>query len=430
MFSLSLRSGGGPGRRCRIIATVAAVTVVLALSSVGLLLVLASRSFAPLAIEAQALYPLSPVLIVADLALTALFIIIGWRLRSMIIAAAAALNLALTVLLGAWTGFSESDPAMLIDNLALIMALITSLVGSVIAIYSFRYMREDPRQPRFFAVTLLFLGGMNAAVFSNDLLWLFLFWDVTTLCSFLLIAHDGTMEARDAARRALAITLGGATAFIIGAVLALEQYGTLSISDFPVAGLGGLALLPLSLLAIAAFTKSAQLPFQSWLLRAMVAPTSYRRCSTAPRWSTSGSTFCLGYRRASSMRQPLAGRLDQRGHLLASNILAMTQRNAKRVLAWSTIGNLGLVAMCVGISTSLAIAARVILLLYHSISKALLFCPWARPRKALEARTSKPWRACGPRCRSYPRPFSSASSPSSCRRSGCSPPSGSSAPRR
>jgi len=174
--------------------TVAAVTVVLALSSVGLLLVLASRSFAPLAIEAQALYPLSPVLIVADLALTALFIIIGWRLRSMIIAAAAALNLALTVLLGAWTGFSESDPAMLIDNLALIMALITSLVGSVIAIYSFRYMREDPRQPRFFAVTLLFLGGMNAAVFSNDLLWLFLFWDVTTLCSFLLIAHDGTME--------------------------------------------------------------------------------------------------------------------------------------------------------------------------------------------------------------------------------------------
>ncbi len=188
--------------------TVAAVTVVLALSSVGLLLVLASRSFAPLAIEAQALYPLSPVLIVADLALTALFIIIGWRLRSMIIAAAAAFNLALTVLLGAWTGFSESDPAMLIDNLALIMALITSLVGSVIAIYSFRYAR-GPQTTRFFAVTLLFLGGMNAAVFSNDLLWLFLFWDVTTLCSFLLIAHDGTMEARDAARRALAITWAG-----------------------------------------------------------------------------------------------------------------------------------------------------------------------------------------------------------------------------
>ena len=355
--------------------TVAVVTVVLTLSSIGLLLFLASRSFAPLAIEAHVLYPMSPVLIVADLALTALFIIIGWRVRSIIIAAAATLNLALTVLLGAWTGFSESDPVMLIDNLALIMALITSLVGSVITIYSLRYMREDPRQVRFFAVTLLFLGGMNAAVFSNDLLWLFLFWDVTTLCSFLLIAHDGSVEARDAAKRALAITLGGATAFIIGAALALEHYGTLSIADFPVTGLGGLALLPLSLLSVAAFTKSAQLPFQSWLLRAMVAPTPVSALLHSATMVNLGVYLLLRISpsivNAGAINWLVA--LISGATFLASNVLAMTQSNAKRVLAWSTIGNLGLVAMCVGISTSLAITAGVILLLYHSISKALLF---------------------------------------------------------
>jgi ech hydrogenase subunit A len=362
-------------RRGAIAWVVAIVSTVLALSSLGLLISLSSGSFEPLVIEAQDLYPMGLVMVVLDLALTGLFIVIGLRLKSFLIVGAAALNLAITVLLGLWTGFTETGPAMLIDNLALIMALITSIVGSIIAIYALRYMREDSHQPRFFAVTLLFLGGMNGAVFSNDLLWLFLFWDVTTLCSFLLIGHTGTEEARNAAKRALTITLAGATAFIIGTVLAFNYYGTTSMRDIPVAGLDGLALLPLSLLAVAAFTKSAQLPFQSWLLGAMVAPTPVSALLHSATMVNLGVYLLLRL----SPSIVAAGAINWLVALvggatfLASSVLAMTQSNAKRVLAWSTVGNLGLITMCVGVSTPLAITAGVILLIYHSISKALMF---------------------------------------------------------
>jgi ech hydrogenase subunit A len=372
-------------RRSATVGTVAVVSLVLTVSSLGLLAFMASESFEVLTIEAQALYPMAPALIVLDLALTALFIVIGWRIRSWLIAAVAAANLALTVLLGYWTNFAESGPALLIDNLALIMVLITSLVGSIITIYALRYMRDDEHQPRFFAATLLFLGGMNAAVLSNDLLWLFLFWDVTTLCSFLLIGHTGTGEARSAARRALTITLSGATAFIVGALLAFHYYGTTSLQDVPVAGLDGLALMPLALLAVAAFTKSAQFPFQSWLLGAMVAPTPVSALLHSATMVNLGVYLLLrlspSYVGAAAIDWlvALVGGLS----FLAASVLALTQSNSKRVLAWSTVANLGLITMCVGISTSLAITAGIILLFYHSISKALMFLSVGAAKEAL-----------------------------------------------
>ena len=127
-------------RRSVTVGTVAVVSLVLTVSSFALLAYMASESFGVLTIEAQALYPMAPVLIVLDLALTALFLVIGWRIRSWFIAAVAAANLALTVLLGYWTNFAESGPALLIDNLALIMyynlgcngiGILSAVAGSV-----------------------------------------------------------------------------------------------------------------------------------------------------------------------------------------------------------------------------------------------------------------------------------------------------------
>jgi ech hydrogenase subunit A len=362
-------------RRGAIVATVAVVTAALTAASLGLLAYMAAGSFEVMVIEAQALYPMGPAMIVLDLALTALFIIIGLRIRSWLIAGVAAANFVLTIGLGYWTDFTETGPALLIDNLTLIMVLITSLVGSIITIYALRYMKDDPRQPAFFAATLLFLGGMNAAVLSNDLLWLFLFWDVTTLCSFLLIGHTRTEEAKKAARRALSITLSGATAFIVGAILAFNYYGTTSIQDVPITGLDGLALMPLALLSIAAFTKSAQLPFQSWLLGAMVAPTPVSALLHSATMVNLGVYLLLRLSPSIAAAAAINWLVALVGGVtfLAASVLAMTQSNSKRVLAWSTVANLGLITMCVGVSTSLAITAGVILLFYHSISKALMF---------------------------------------------------------
>ena len=211
-------------------------------------------------------------------------------------------------------------------------------------------MEHDARQPRFFAAVLLFLGAMNGAVFSNDMLWLFLFWEVTTLCSFLLIGHTGTEEAKRAARWALLITLGGGLLVITGAVLSFHYYGSTALSDLPVAGLAGLYLLPLSLIAVAAFTKSAQLPFQNWLLGAMVAPTPVSALLHSATMVNLGVYLLLrlspSFVAAASLNW-IIGMVGGASFLVAS-LLAITQSNAKRVLACSTMGNLGLMIVCVG----------------------------------------------------------------------------------
>lgn len=351
------------------------LSAIISMSSVGLLIYMASSSTSVLVIEAHELYPLGPLFIVLDFLLLFVFVYIGWRIRSPLVIAFAVANLVLAFALDNWLNFTEASPAILIDGLSVIMVLITSIIGSIIAIYSLHYMEHDPHQARFFAAVFLFLGAMNGAVFSNDMLWLFLFWDVTTLCSFLLIGHTGTEEAKKAARWALLITLGGGLLFIMGAVLSFHYYGSTALSDLPVAGLAGLSLLPLSLFAVAAFTKSAQLPFQSWLLGAMVAPTPVSALLHSATMVNLGVYLLIRMSpsivAATSLSWIIA--LVGGASFLVASMLAITQSNAKRVLAWSTVGNLGLMTMCVGISTSLAITAAVILLLYHAISKALMF---------------------------------------------------------
>ena len=355
--------------------TVIAASAAVSLCAVALLLLMFTGSAAVLTVEAHDLYPLGPLLIVADVVLMFVFVYLGWRLRSYLVTVIAVGNLVFALLLDAWLGFTEASPAMLIDRLSIIMVLITSIIGSVIAIYALRYMRDDPRQPRFFAAVLLFLAAMNGAVMSNDMLWLFLFWDLTTLCSYLLIGHTGTEEAKRAARLALIITIFGGLLFVLGAVLAQYYYGTTSMQDLPVFGLAGLGLLPIALFAVAAFTKSAQLPFQSWLLGAMVAPTPVSALLHSATMVNLGVYLLLRLAPSVVAAPSLSWVIALVGgaSFLASSLLAITQSNAKRVLAYSTIGNLGLMTMCVGISTSLAIVAAVILLLYHAISKALMF---------------------------------------------------------
>jgi ech hydrogenase subunit A len=165
-------------------------------------------------------------------------------------------------------------------------------------------------------------------------------------------------------------------ALALGIILVDHYYGTLSLKEvLESTKLGGIALLPFSLMAVAAFTKSAQVPFQSWLLGAMVAPTPVSALLHSSTMVKLGVYLLLRMSPALSDATALAWAIAFVGGLsfLGTSILAMTESNAKRVLAYSTIGNLGLITMCVGINTSLAISAAIILLLFHAVSKALLF---------------------------------------------------------
>ncbi len=207
-------------------------------------------------------------------------------------------------------------------------------------------------------------------------MWLFFFWEVTTLCSFILIGHEGTEEANRSADRALLYTLGGGAAFCIAMLLIYWEEGVLDISTLLEGeALSALFLVGMGLLMIAALTKSAQVPFQRWLVGAMVAPTPVSALLHSATMVNLGVYLLLRF-------SPLVATVPSMGlaltlvggfSFLVTSVLALRHSNAKRVLAYSTVANLALIVVCVGIGTPLAIAAGMLILIYHAVSKALLF---------------------------------------------------------
>ena len=364
-------------KRRQTVWIVAGTAAAISVASVALFAYMALNKLTIMEIGLEQEFPaVKWLLFLLEYAVLLIFLYVGAKAKNIWVVLIALFDLGLSTYLNFWTGFGEVSPAIVVDHLSVIMILITSLIGAVIAVYALRYMRDDPRQPRFFTVILVFLAAMNGAMLSNDMLWFLTFWSITTLCSFLLIAHTGTAEAVKAARWALLVNIAGGAALIGGAALSYYYYDTLALSAVPVSGLGGAALLPLSLFAVGAFTKSAQMPFQSWLLGAMVAPTPVSALLH------SATMVNLGLYLLIRLSDQFAGAPLFLGALLAlvggasfliPSILGIAASNAKRVLAYSTIANLGLITMCVGVGTPLAITAAVILLLYHAISKALMF---------------------------------------------------------
>ncbi|SHE28588.1 ech hydrogenase subunit A [Thermoanaerobacter uzonensis DSM 18761] len=277
----------------------------------------------------------------------------------------------------------EHEVAMFfVDELSIIMNLIISIVGSLIAIYAFGYMDHHEeekhvsptRQPRFFAIILVFLGAMNGVVFSNNLMWIYFFWEITTLSSFLLIGHDQTEEAIKNASRALWINMMGGVALLLGIIFIYTNYNTTSLAEVLSIKDATYILLPMFFIAFAAFTKSAQLPFQSWLLGAMVAPTPVSALLHSSTMVKAGIYILLRFSplfRGTLLSDFIA--IYGAFTFVATAFLAVSQSNAKRILAYSTVSNLGLMIASIGLNTSSAIAAAILLLIFHAVSKALLF---------------------------------------------------------
>jgi ech hydrogenase subunit A len=275
--------------------------------------------------------------------------------------------------------------ALYIDNFSIIMALIIGIIGSLICVYSIQYMKEyhnhhkemKDRQRSFFFVMFLFLSAMFGVVFANNLVWLFLCWEVTTLCSFVMIGYPKTEEATRNAFRALGLNLLGGLAFVIAiyylVTIGLDGKKTLALSDV-LASAKVFALVPAILISFAGITKSAQMPFSSWLLGAMVAPTPVSALLHSSTMVKAGVFIVIKF--APILQGTTAGymvALVGGVTFLMTSLLAVTQSNAKRVLAYSTIANLGLVVACAGIGTYETIWAAILLIIFHAVSKGLLF---------------------------------------------------------
>ncbi len=280
----------------------------------------------------------------------------------------------------------EVTQGLYLDSLTLMMVLIIGVIGSGICIYAIGYMQDfqdhEPegaadRRPQFFALMFIFLSAMFVIVLSNNMAWMFTGWEVTTLCSFLLIGYTKTEEAIRNAFRQIIMNLAGGIAFILALFLCATQVGTFSLNEFIEIGImnPALVLLPVVCLAFAGITKAAQMPFQTWLLGAMVAPTPTSALLHSSTMVKAGVFMlvklapCFLVSPVPSVMVMLVGSVT----FLLCSFIAISQTNAKRVLAYSTIANLGLITACAGVGSPEAVWAAMFLILFHAIAKSLLF---------------------------------------------------------
>ena len=274
---------------------------------------------------------------------------------------------------------------MYVDRLSVIMILIIGIVGGLITVYALGYMKdfqhhhadEPDRRPWFFFVMFIFLGAMVGLVTSNNMIWMYFFWEITSLSSFWLIGYTKTEEATNNAFRALIMNLGGGLGFAIGIVILGMVFGTLELSSMLQIGAvyGDLVAIPAAFFAFAGITKAAQMPFNSWLLGAMVAPTPTSALLHSSTMVKAGVFMIiklspvLGMGNFAGIMTMMVGGIT----FLMASFAAISQSNAKRVLAYSTIANLGLIVTCGGIGTPEAVWAGVMLIIFHAVTKSLLF---------------------------------------------------------
>lgn len=274
---------------------------------------------------------------------------------------------------------------MYVDRLSMIMILIIGIIGSLITVYALGYMKdfqhhhadEADRRPWFFFVMFIFLGAMVGLVTSNNLIWMYFFWEITSLSSFWLIGFTKTEEATNNAFRALIMNLAGGLGFAIGILILGKVFGTIELSTMIAIGsvYGELVAIPAAFFAFAGITKAAQMPFNSWLLGAMVAPTPTSALLHSSTMVKAGVFMIiklapvLGMGNFAGIMVMMVGGIT----FLMASFAAVSQSNAKRVLAYSTIANLGLIVTCGGIGTAEAVWAGVMLIIFHAVTKSLLF---------------------------------------------------------
>lgn len=298
---------------------------------------------------------------------------------------AAALSIAQTALI-LWYELSGNAPhheiyKMYVDQLTVIMVLIVAIIGSLITVYACGYMKDyhnhhkefTDRRRYFFSLLYVFLGAMFGLVLSNSLIWLYFFWEITSVVSFLLIGYTRTAEAIHNCFRALWMNLLGGLGFAAAIVIVGIKHNVTDLNGLILSD-GAVVVVPVILLSFAALTKSAQLPFSKWLLGAMVAPTPSSALLHSATMVKAGVYLLL--RLSPVLAGTYAGTMVSLvGGLtfLVMSMLAITVSDGKKVLAYSTISNLGLITACAGVGREETVWAGIFLLIFHAISKSLLF---------------------------------------------------------
>ncbi|PWS39001.1 cation:proton antiporter [Falsiroseomonas bella] len=267
-----------------------------------------------------------------------------------------------------------------LDGLSLVFVLLITGIGALVLLYASRYLKGDTRLPRLVTLLLIFMVAMLGAVTADDVVTLFVFWELTSLASFFLVAYDHEKPgARKAALQALLVTGGGGLALLAGLILVAMAAGTTSLSGIIAAReavLAHPAAIPAMLLVVlGCFTKSAQFPFQFWLPNAMAAPTpvsAYLHSATMVKLGI----YLLARLNPVYQHEAFWQELLTTAGLLTTAvgaIYALRESDLKRVLAWTTVTALGSLTMLIGLAPALSATAAVTFLLVHALYKAALF---------------------------------------------------------
>ncbi len=290
-------------------------------------------------------------------------------------------NFAYTQALWIWLDVAGFTPqiAFYLDALSLVMILVVTWVGFLIHLYSTEFMMDEEGYSRFFAYMNLFVGSMLTLLLADNLLLLYLGWEGVGLCSYLLIGfwYKDPSNGR-AARKAFIVTRVGDTAMAISLILLFTNLGTLQIQElmqrasaqWPVGS--SLAVAAAALLLGGALGKSAQLPLQTWLPDAMAGPTPVSALIHAATMVTAGVYLIARTHVLFTLAPVVQGVVAVIGAatLLLAGFSALTQWDIKRVLAYSTISQIGYMFLALGIG---AWSAAIFHFMTHAFFKALLF---------------------------------------------------------
>jgi multicomponent Na+:H+ antiporter subunit A len=279
-----------------------------------------------------------------------------------------------------WVPGLGIDLAFRVDGWSLVFLLLIGGIGALILIYAGGYLHGHRHEGRLFGFLLLFMGSMLGLVAADNLILMFVFWELTSFSSYLLIGFNHEdKKSRAAALQALLVTGGGGLALLAGFILIGQIGGTFSFSalleNADVLRAHALYLPVLLLVLAGAFTKSAQVPFHFWLPGAMAAPTPVSAYLHSATMVTAG-VFLLG-----RLNPLLGGTAAWHGivtsvgaaTMLAGALLALPQTDLKRLLAYSTVSALGTLTLLLGIGTTLATKAAAVFLIVHSLYKGALF---------------------------------------------------------
>ncbi len=282
-----------------------------------------------------------------------------------------------------WMPSLGVELSFFVDGLSSMLGILVSGIGSMVFLYAYRYMEHESGHTRFYSSLLMFLGSMLGLVYAGDLILLFVFWELTSVASFLLIGHSWSHRSSGkAARKSFVVTVGGGLFLLIGFLMLFSATGTFSIKELvsdPGATAAqlrsaGLFVPVLASLVVGAGAKSAQVPLHFWLPDAMEAPTPVSAFLHSATMVNAG-VLLFGRFRPVMSGELWTAALVTIGltTMTVAGLLGVASSDIKELLAYSTASHLGLIAAAFGFSGAAGAEAGSFHVFNHALFKASLF---------------------------------------------------------